>query len=101
MVFMQPVVVNDAADRALPAEVQKAERRAPELQRWTDWTATMVAEDTKPPSEDTPRPEANEVTPAPGKTSTTDLPRVEPSSSTFPGAKEATTPRSEGGEQIP
>jgi hypothetical protein len=68
----------------------------------TGSSAPSTTPATKPPSEDTPRPEANQVTPTPGKTTGTEgLPRVEPSSSTFPGAKEATTPRSEGGDQIP
>ena len=47
MLFMQPVVVNDAqADRATAAEVRQAEPRAAEEQgTWTGWAEMMLAQD--------------------------------------------------------
>ena len=47
MLFMQPVVVNDAqVERATPAEVRQAEPRAAEEQlTWTAWAETTVAQD--------------------------------------------------------
>ena len=47
MLFMQPVVVNDAhaLDRATPAEVRLAEpRAAEEPPTWTGWAGTMLAQ---------------------------------------------------------
>ena len=47
MLFMQPVVVNDAhaPDRATPAEVRLAEPRAAEAPpAWTGWAGTMLAQ---------------------------------------------------------
>ena len=47
MLFMQPVVVNDAQalDRATPAEVRLAEpRAAEEPPTWTGWAGTMLAQ---------------------------------------------------------